>query len=228
MHNIKAFIKNHPWISALMVCAFILILTAILFAENMLIRAGDLLVRKEGPRDADYIVVLQGGIPDRIAHGADLYQQGYADHILMVESKSFTNYDLIHQHQMELPSHVEINKKAALQLGVEEDRVQIIPGKADSTRNEAEIISNYLVEQQNQNSANTETLLLVTSQFHSFRSALIFEEVFEEKDLSHVNIISTPSPYDPFSRDSWWTDRRAARNAFFEYLKLINHYTFSF
>ncbi|UMZ74698.1 YdcF family protein [Natranaerofaba carboxydovora] len=239
IQNIKNFPRKRPVLAGITAFILIIILLTLIFLENILISIGSVLLKQEEPVDASYIVVLQGGIPDRIVHGADLYMDGYADTILMVESKSFTNYELIEELDLDLPSSVYINKEAALQLGVEEDDVKILPGKVDSTEEEAREIAKYLEDAtldeytdeslDNELSEDdlTQKILLVTSEFHSNRARLIFEEGFSNAGIyDRVEVISTPSPYDPFEPDRWWQDRRQARNVLMEYLKFINFYTF--
>ncbi len=255
--KMKRSLQKHKKLVVSLVLLAFMFFTLLLCYELILTSAGNFLLKDEAPQEASYVVVLQGGIPDRIVHGVELYQQDYGDEILMVESKSFNNYELIDEHELDLPSSVEINQEAALQMGVNAEDLKIIPGKADSTSQEAEMIGGYLAEQEREkshadsgeeacpsrskapeenleegnsvenNPNNDTTILLVTSRFHSNRARLIFEDELAQEDLDDkVNIISTPSPYDPFDPENWWKDRRQARNTFMEYLKLINLYTF--
>ncbi|OWZ84975.1 YdcF family protein [Natranaerobius trueperi] len=205
-------IKKYPWIVVLST----LLILIVLLSNTILTLLGSVLLEKESPKNADYIVVLQGSIPDRMIHGVNLYKEGYADTILMVESRSFSNYDLIEKHDLNISSSADINKEIALQMGAFEDDLIKLSGKAASTRQEAKIINNHLEDTKNK------TILLVTSEFHSNRAKLIFQDVFE-----HLEVVSTPTPYDPFCTDTWWKDRRQTRNFLMEYLKLINFYTFN-
>ncbi|WP_158438302.1 YdcF family protein [Natranaerobius thermophilus] len=203
----------------------ILILT--IFWDNLLTAIGKFLVAEEPlERDGSYILVLQGGIPDRIAHGVELHQDNYAENILMVESKSFTNYELMEQKQLDLPSSAEINKQAAMQMGIDDDQINIIPGKVDSTQQEAGKVAQYLSS--NYHSEEDLKVILVTSRYHSKRAKLILQTELKEHDLTNIDIVSSPSHYDPYYPDEWWKNRRQARNTFMEYLKLINFYTFNF
>lgn len=233
-------IKRHPFVAVFAAFVAVVLILVFVFFENLLVFVGSVVLEQEEPRRASYIVVLQGSIPDRVVYGVELYEEGYADTILMVESHSFSNYELLEKHDLDIPSNVQINKQVALQMGVNEDDVKILPGKVDSTRQEAKAVGEYLYEgqldQANQEAAGREgepgkeertlEILLVTSEFHSNRAKLIFQQELSRKNQEEAEIISTPSPYDPFCPDEWWHDRRQMRNLFMEYLKLINFYTF--
>ena len=177
---------------------------------------GSVLVTEDPLYAADVIVVLMGGVPDRIVHAVELYRKGYGARIIMVRSRDFSNYEIIDALELDLPGMMDISRNIALQFGVPDASIVIIDDLADSTWDEALAIKEYM-EQQGERS-----LILVTSKYHSARAKKTFSKVLGDG----CRVISRPSPYDPFDPNDWWKDRRQSRNVFFEYQKLLNFYLF--
>jgi len=153
------------------------------------------LVVNEEPKPADVIIVLSGGY-DRVEHGVRLYQQDYADKILLTGGGS---------HKM---------KEQALDLGIKEDNI-LLEDKSGTTFENAKY-SVEIVRAQGFQSA-----IIVTSPTHTRRSSIIFAEFFEGVDLTVCSV-----PYDLSIADQWWKDRSTTRDVVSEYLKLLWHYLF--
>ncbi len=196
--------------------AVLLLLLLFLFHSPLLAAVGNVLVTEDAPQQSDVIVVLMGGVPDRIVQGVELYQKGFSNSIVMVRSHDLNNYELAETLALNIPGNVDINRDIAHQLGVPPQRITILEERADSTRDEALAVRDYMQEQE------LNSLLLVTSRFHSTRAKKTFEQVLGVD----YRVNSMPSPYDPFNPDSWWKERRQLRNVFFEYQKLLNLYLF--
>lgn len=182
-----------------------------------LYNAGRLLVVKDAPQEAELIVVLMGSGPDRMLGAVDLYKQGYADHILMVENCQ-SGFELLEPRGVELPRDAEVAAMAAVQLGVPEEALVILPGDACSTQDEALIVAQYVQE-----NAQIKTVLLVTSSYHSLRSAQIFRWALGRSGTGS-RVLSCPTPYDNFEAEKWWRSREHAKSVMLEYAKLINFY----
>ncbi len=159
------------------------------------------------------IVVLMGSIPDRALGAVDVYEQG--DTILMVRSM-LTGYEELEARGLTVPGWVDINEIILLESGVLEEDILILPGNAQSTKDEALIITRFLEE-----ITGVDELILVTSKFHSQRSKLIFK-----KALNHlgIQILSQPTPYDSFQPTGWYRNREDFKRVVTEYLKLIHFF----
>jgi len=192
----------------LLVGVILLVLLAVFFRF-----AGILIVAKDTPERADLIVVLMGSGPDRILGAVDLYKEGYAPCILMVENWE-PGYELLESRGVKVPRDAELKAMIGNQLGVPKEAFIILPGDARSTQEEALIISRYL-----QDNPQIDSILLVSSKYHSRRSAIIFCWAIEDMD-----IISCPTPYDNFNAGSWWQTRQDAKSVVMEYAKLANFY----
>ncbi|MBP8820308.1 MAG: YdcF family protein [Syntrophomonadaceae bacterium] len=180
--------------------------------------AGDGIVAVDPPEKGDLIIVLMGSGPDRILGAVDLYEQGYAPCIVMVENWQ-PGYELLQPRGVDLPRDAELAAMAGVELGIPEEAFVILPGDARSTQDEALIVTQYLKEQK----LEVDKVLLVTSKFHSLRSALIFRWALGGLDRE-VNVLSCPTPYDNFNAAAWWQSREDAKRVVMEYAKLVNFY----
>jgi uncharacterized SAM-binding protein YcdF (DUF218 family) len=192
----------------LLVGIILLVISAVFFRY-----AGILIVAEDSPEKADLIIVLMGSGPDRIIGAVDLYKKGYAPCILMVENWE-PGYELLKSRGVKVPRDADIEAMIGTQLGVPKEAFIILPGDARSTQEEALIISRYL-----QDNPQIDKILLVTSKFHSRRSAIIFKWA-----VGDVDIISCPTPYDNFDADNWWKRREDAKSVVMEHAKLANFY----
>ncbi len=189
---------------------------AFFFRIPLLVQLGQALVIDDPLQETDAIIVLMGSIPDRVVHGVDLYQAGYSDRLVMVCMREFEDYDVVEERGLKIPATVEINKDIALQLGVPEDAIVVLDYGSDSTYDEAVAVKEYL------DAGGLKSVIVVTSRYHSARSKKTFERVLGDG----VEVLSSPSPYDPFGPESWWEHRAQARSVFLEYQKFINFYLF--
>jgi len=209
--------RRRHWKVAAIAMAVLLVFV-FLFREPLMVRAGQALVADDPPREADAIVVLMGSIPDRVVHGVDLYRQGYADSLVMIRTREYEDYEIMEQLKLEIPGTVDINKDIALQLDMPKEDIIVLDYGSDSTYDEAVAVKEYLGVE----AREKETMIVVTSKYHSARSKKIFERVLGDE----VEVLSSPSPYDPFDPESWWKHRNQARSVLFEYQKFINFYLF--
>lgn len=197
----------------LFVCIILLALLAVFFRY-----AGVGIVASDSPEKADLIIVLMGSGPDRILGAVDLYNQGYAPCIMMVENWQ-PGYELLESRDVNLPRDAELAAMVGVELGVPEETFIILPGDARSTQDEALIVTQYLKEQQ----MEINKVLLVSSKFHSRRSAKIFRWALTDLDQD-VKVLSCPTSYDDFNAAAWWSSREDAKRVVMEYAKLVNFY----
>jgi len=109
---------------------------------------------------------------------------------------------------------------ALIGLGVPEDSIVVLSGAATSTSMEAEITREYLLTQN-----GIDTLLLVTSTYHTRRAFKIFEAAFKPIE-EPLTLYCSQSSYSRFSAEKWWRHRHDIEHVMMEYLKLANFYLF--
>ena len=191
---------------------WLIIITAliILFSIIFLSLAGNYLFVDHELIKADAIVVLMGDALGRVPEAADLYRAGYAEVVIMVQGA----------HETETAEA----KRDATGLGVPEDRIIVLPGQAMNTWEEAEIVRDYLVQEQDINS-----LVLVNSKFQTRRTVATFERMLGCLDRD-ITLISRASRYIKVEQDSvyreldqmlWWQDRGSIKTVIIESVKNI-------
>lgn len=192
-----------------------MILLLIIFLKN----AGVFLVKEDNIEEVSnaVIVLLMGSVADRSLGAAKLYKEGVGNSIFMVRSYIVAN-EILQNKGISIIGHTSNSKMVLLNLNIKLDDIIIIPGDAKSTKDEALTIYNYVRRVQ-----EIDTIVIVTSKYHSFRSKIIFKKVF--KNL-HVNIYSAPTPYDPFKPKEWYKNREDAKNVLKEYLKLTYYFLY--
>ena len=180
---------------------------------------GTYLVRQDKLEKADAMIILMGNIPDRAMEAYDLYMEAYAREIIIVMANRY-GIEVFRKKGIPLDGQTTITQKALTGIGVSGDIITILPGDAKSTQEEAVAVRNYM-----ERNPGLDTLILVTSSYHSRRAALTFE-----KELSHLDrptvLISCPSKYTGFQSENWWKDRESSKLVFFEYLKFVNTWLF--
>jgi uncharacterized SAM-binding protein YcdF (DUF218 family) len=187
---------------------------AVVYATRRpLLRAlGGFLIVRDAPRPADAIVVLSGSLPDRMLQAVDLYDAHLAPRIILTRGPALPGLAVLRQRGGNLPEPHEENLMIAQQLGVPAAAVALIPTPVSSTIAEARTVVGYLHAQ------GLKSILLVTSKTHARRAAITFRHVAG----GGVQIAMCPSPYDPFSAETWWHEHGFVRRVVTEYAKLLN------
>jgi len=180
---------------------------------------GHILVYENELKKCDVAVVLKGEIPCRILQGIDLYEEGYIDEIIMSDLYVSDEINiLLDSKGFDLSDGSDNNKDLAVQAGVPAKDIIIVNGNARSTIDEAEAVGEYFL-----NNSEYESIMIVTSKYHSFRATKIFRNQFKKLDLD-IEIISIPTNYEEFDSYLWFTDRESIDSVIFETIKLIAFY----
>lgn len=197
--------------------SYLIILILILIV--LLIKyAGVLLVNSDEPKRADVAFVLMGGLPVRIMEAVHLYNDGYVTKIVMAEEDR-SNFKNLNSQGIFVPSEADLCKDIAIQLGVLEEDILIIKGYDTlSTQDEAIAFKDYLFEHH-----ETNTALLVTSNYHSKRASKIMNKAFKRLDRD-IELVSVPSRYSDFSPASWYKDREDIQKIVTELIKFTVYY----
>ena len=195
----------------------IVILSVLLLGRLSLPSLGNYLVAEDEPQQSDIIVLLMGSGPDRMLGAVDLYHAEYADEILMVRNM-VRGYDLVVSQGVKIPHDTDIAKEVAVQLGVSEEKITVLPGDALSTQDEAIAVREYLKTE-----PDIDSLIIVTSKSHSGRAKKIFVKAMTSLERN-FRIISCPTNYDDFNAEKWWQNREDLKHGVLEYLKLMHFY----
>jgi uncharacterized SAM-binding protein YcdF (DUF218 family) len=162
---------------------------------------GHALIRNEGPAKADIAVVLAGdAYGRRILFAADLVRQGFVP-LVLVSGPAY--YDL---HECDIAIQFAVRK------GYPADSFFAIPNDTLSTRSESGVILDELKRR------NVRTFLLVTSDFHTARSARIYRAAMRREGFDgQMRVVAAPD--QNFRADSWWKTREGMKIAFMEWSK---------
>jgi uncharacterized SAM-binding protein YcdF (DUF218 family) len=177
--------------------------------------AGKWLVKEDVPAHADAMVLLMGNFPDRVLQAADLYHEGKAGKLLIVE-ENMGPFSALEARGADIVSNTKQAHKAAVALGIPSDSITVLPGNARSTMDEAIIVSDYL-----RGYPGIDTLLLVSSSAHLRRASMIFRTAFSNSGLP-VYIGCSPSHYSGFRPERWWRRKEDIQVILSEYVKILN------
>ncbi|MDY0343084.1 MAG: YdcF family protein [Lentimicrobium sp.] len=189
--------------------------SAIFLLFWLIANAGYFLVKKDKLTRADAFVVLMGSISDRALQTNDLYQQGWAPKVLLVE-EGMEGFGALKSRGVHLKSNTDQFMEALIGLGINEDNIIKIPGPARSTQNEAILIRNFLLKE-----PSMDTLIVVSSSPHARRASMIFKKALENKERKFYVMVS-PSIYTSYNPDGWWKRREDIQYTLSEYLKILN------
>jgi uncharacterized SAM-binding protein YcdF (DUF218 family) len=195
------------------------VLTVIVAESLIIINAGKWLVRDDGEMHGDAIVILMGSIADRVLQAEHVYKQGLADRIIIVRESMGAYKDLENKGVRIISSTIQVHD-ALQSLGIPSGNIVILPGDAVTTQMEAIKIRDYCSGR-----TDTDTLLLVTSAYHTRRASMIFESAFRKKGI-HVTILCSPSTYTKFDPSGWWKEKEGIQQVLLEYLKIANFLLF--
>ncbi len=169
------------------------------------------LVRNETPRQADVIIVLGGGVvtdlkilpwavQERVKKGIELYKGDYADSIIVtggvVKGQNYTESSFMREYAEFLGASPE---------NIIEER------RSKSTYDNA-VYSLQIMDE-----SNRQTVLLVTSDFHTKRACRVFEKV-------EIDITCLAAYSDPVWKKSYFRRLLDAQSIFREYMAIVYYF----
>jgi uncharacterized SAM-binding protein YcdF (DUF218 family) len=189
--------------------------TLVIITVVIFLRMSSFLVLEKALQPAGAIVILMASTPERELEAADIYHQGYAPMIIVVDF-SINNHYLSDSLNIQNPMGKKYVISVLGHLDVPAESIQIIPGLIASTRGEAGAVRNYL-----QTRPHIKAIILVSSPYHMRRATMLFRK--ELKKLDHeVDVIPRPSSYSNFNTSgNWFRNRETALLVIQEYLKIL-------
>ena len=185
------------WIisSLLIACA----LTPLVFRKFLLIQSGESLVASDPLQRADLIYVLAGDFfGNRVLLGADLGARGYAPRVLLSGGPYSNTYS------------GDLAAQFAVKHGYAPNLFSVARISAQSTIDEARALRPVFRRM------GAKRIILVTSNFHSRRTALVFRLFLPDFQFWIV-----PAPDASFDPRSWWKERHSRVLFFSEYQKIF-------
>jgi uncharacterized SAM-binding protein YcdF (DUF218 family) len=193
--------------------ALLCLAVVLFFSHTYLLRqVGHFLVFERTSGKADFILILNGRPTERCLEAVDLYQKKLADTIVMASLMKQPGSDEFWHRVGESFRCKGFSERALEAMGIPETAIVYIGDGVNSTYDEAKAAQRFIGERGGQ------SIIIVTSKWHSKRTFLTFKTVFKDK---RIDISIYPSPYDTFNPDTWWKSETGVELVFREYLRLL-------
>jgi len=203
--------RKRPWAGAAIFAVPLLIMAlgalAWLHREALLRHAAEQWVVSDDIHPADAIVVLGGGVNTRPFTAAEDYLSGLAHRILVTDARPSKVETL-----GILPSHVEINRRVLITLGVPETDIETIGNALSSTFEEGQSLREWAIR------SHARSIIAPTEAFSSRRVRWTLTQALAGTGAS-VQIQMLDYPDDSYV--TWWkTDKGliAFQNEVMKYL----------
>jgi uncharacterized SAM-binding protein YcdF (DUF218 family) len=167
---------------------------------------GAVLIVADPLKRADDIVILSGGGESRLHEAISLYEEKYADAIILTETGA-----ILKGYSAEYSSDQRL---LLVNAGIPSSAITITPKHSASTRDEAKDVRT-LVE-----NSGAHDLIVVTDPYHTLRARMIWNEVFQK---SQINIIVRPVRNSWYKSTTWWLSTAGWENTLNEYIKLASY-----
>ena len=183
----------------------LLIVTLVAGAYILLRAAGAYLIYADELQPADVIVVLSGGTDSRMNEALRLYKEDYAKIIVLTETGEQTEgYEYLNSFDMRIQ---------LINNGVPSGNIMITDLTVNTTVDEAVAIRDLMQNRQ------FRSAIVVTDPYHTRRSKLIFNQVFDE---TGINVIMHPVRSSWYNSRTWFTSVKGWQFTLLEYAKLIS------
>lgn len=200
----------------------LILLVAWLLALGLFIpHAGSWLVVQDPLTHAEVALVLSGLPTSRALAARDLYRQGIVEQIWVIpepvqkiegEMVKDEVFDELVRANLVDPSTPQWAQQILVSMGVPAERITVLAKPAHGTIHEARLIRETFTDHL------PSRLVIITSKSASRRARYIFRNVFKGDG---VEVVSYPTPYDPFEAAHWWSTPRNALSVVTEYEKLL-------
>ncbi len=169
---------------------------------------------------ADAIFVLSGSSVyiERAQKAAELYKKGISDKILLTDDGGRGGWSAAEKRN---PPFVELAKSELIRQGVPAENIEILDGKIGGTIDEARILQKAAGDR------NWNSVLLVTSAYHTRRALGTFEKVFAETGLqTAIGMAPAPVGQQTPTPFVWWLSPFGWKVVAGEYVKSVVYWAF--
>ena len=168
---------------------------------------------------ADVILVLGGSatFEERTDRAAELFKQGVAPKILLTNDGEKGGWNKQLQRN---PYFFERAKWQLIANGVPENAIEILPEEVTGTIYEAKLLKKFAAEN------NLNSLLIVTSAYHSRRAQWTFERTFGAESRTVIGIETPKTGIETPSRSLWWVSEQGWRFVAGEYIKTVYYWIY--
>jgi len=193
--------------------ALLFVLALLLVWPPLAWAAARWLVVDSRPEHAAALVVLGGSstYEERTELAAQLFKQGFAPVVLLTDDGRRGGWSQAEQRN---PFFVERAASSLEAAGVPAANVETLKPQTSSTFEEAQLLREYV------KARGLNSMLVVTSGYHSRRARWTFERVFRDTGV-RVNVVAVEPGRQTPAPALWWLSPRGWRTVALEYLKLV-------
>jgi len=168
----------------------------------------ELLDASEPVTRVDAVLALGGGAEQRPFAAAALWRKGYTTKLLVPQTRDKTA-----QKEGYYDNEADRYLKIWAALGVPKEATEFLPGAADSTRDEAKLLAQWLQDHPGK------TVGIITHTWHTRRTKMLFARILgsEAHRVHFFGIVQ-----DGYCPDSWWLVPDWGKNMAFEWIKLAS------
>lgn len=169
---------------------------------------------------ADAILVLGGSrtYVERTRKAAELYKKGVAPKIYLTDDGEFAGWSRTEKRN---PAFVELARNSLISNGVPAESIEILEPQVSGTIYEARISS------EKAKTANLNSVLIVTSAYHTRRALWTFQRVFAGNNQStELGITSPPTGEQTPLPQFWWIYRSGWNYVAGEYVKSLFYWVY--
>ena len=162
---------------------------------------------------ADAIMVMSGSavFQERTRKAAALYGQGVSNKIFLTDDGTRGGWSRTEQRNVPF---VELAKRELIAQGVAAESIEILPGEVTGTDWEAKVLTRKIRE------SNLNSVLIVTSAYHTRRTLWIFEQILSENGAkTEIGIAHAPTGEQTPPPFSWWLAKSGWQMVAGEYVK---------
>jgi uncharacterized SAM-binding protein YcdF (DUF218 family) len=189
------------------VMTVLVIIIACCLIPVCLMAAGGVLVIADPIQKADAAVVLSGGEMERLSTAAILYHNQTVDEVIITETGNTV--------ESLNATYTKLYKEDLRNLDVPDNAILITDGISTSTFEEANAVKDLLYK------INAESVIVVTDPYHTFRTRLIFNEVFKNS-IKKASVV--PSDDHWYKSTTWFLSLRGWKTTLLEYGKVIGYF----
>ena len=177
-------------------------------------RLGPWLVVEDPLDKADAIIVLSGTTYERPLEAVDLYQSGYARHVVLIREMEDWGELALAERGIDYMRPIDLQIDTMRRLGVPREAIEVIE-PVDNTADEAMHVRDYVA------SRHYTRLIIVTSKQHTRRARLVMRRRLAG---SGATLIMRASRYDRSDVEHWWRQRSTLRFTLFETQRLFAYW----
>ncbi|MEJ7623932.1 MAG: YdcF family protein [Pyrinomonadaceae bacterium] len=175
------------------------------------------LVVEKPLRHVDVIIVLSGSTAylERTERAAELYRQGVAPRVFLTNDGDRAGWS--QTEQTNLP-FVELARRELIARDVPDAAITILPGQVSGTDSEAAVLTDA------SNVSGIQSVVIVTSAYHTRRSLRVFQRTLGEG--VEVGIAHSPITEESPPPEFWWLRPNGWTAVAGEYVKSAVYYAY--